>query len=115
MLNKIKCSIMLRYCPEYEKRMPKDKPGKFRAEVIISYGYWGNNTRVVASKEVNGFKNAYETARWLALKAQWFRPSWLFGCGVHYGIVPLDYQAVPGISGMSSLQSFLKEMKAEGE
>ena len=85
----IRTWLMLRYCPDYVKNMPEDKPGDFYAEAIISYGYWGNKYRVVASKTVSGYRQAYKTARWLALKAQWYRPTPLFSCGIHYGIKPV--------------------------
>lgn len=78
--------LMLRYCPDYMKNMPDDKPGRFCSEAIISTGYWGQRRCVVESREVSGFRNAYITARWLALKAQWKRPAWLFACGIHYGV-----------------------------
>lgn len=89
-INKIKQWLMRRYCPGYKENMPVDAPGRFCSEAVISYGYWGNKYRVVAEKEVNGLRQAYMTARWLALKAQWMRPELFFSCGIHYGVRPLD-------------------------
>lgn len=86
LLEGLKLRLMIRYCPEFEARMPKDEPGDWYAEAIVAYGYWGNKYRVVASKKVAGLRQAYITARWLALKAQWLRPAWLFSCGINYGV-----------------------------
>ena len=86
MIDKIKERMMLRLCPEYLKRMPEDKPGAYVAEAIVSTGYWADNHYVVASKNVAGFLAAYKTARWMALKAQFRYPAWLYDCGIHYGV-----------------------------
>jgi hypothetical protein len=86
-MNFIKQWIMLRYCPEFEAKMPEDEPGKFLAEAIITYGYWGHRSKVFSSKIVEGKRQAYITARWLALKAQWRRPTPFFDCGIYYGVV----------------------------
>lgn len=80
--------LMRKYCPDFEAKMPEDELGTFQADAIITYGYWGDKFKVVASKVVEGKKNAYMTARWLALKAQWKRPTWLNDCGISYGVKP---------------------------
>lgn len=90
LLNNLRQWLMLRYCPDYEKNMPEDKPGVYCAEAVISTGYWGNNYRTVAAKAVNGLKQAYIESRWLALTEQWRRPAWLFDCGIHYSVRALD-------------------------
>jgi hypothetical protein len=77
---------MIKKCPDYLEKMPVDKPVTYRAEAIVIYGYWGHKSAVVASKPIKGYLNAYKTARWLALKAQWFRPSWLTDCGISYRV-----------------------------
>lgn len=89
-IEKFKLWLMFRYCPDYEKNMPEDKPGMYCAEAVISTGYWGNHYRVVATKIVNGYKQAYIESRWLALVEQWRRPAWLFDCGVHYGVKRIE-------------------------
>lgn len=93
-LNRFQQWLMFRYCPSYMENMPNDKPGRYRSEAIISYGYWGNKYRVVEAKEVSGLRQAYMTARWFALKAQWKRPAWLCSCDIHYGVKPLDNENV---------------------
>jgi len=88
-MNKLQMWLMRKYCPEFEAKMPiEDKPGMWRANAIIVSGYWGIYHNVVASKRVEGLRNAYLTARWLALKAQWKRP--LSSCGINYGVEKLD-------------------------
>lgn len=89
-MNKLQMWLMRRYCPDFESKMPADEPGRYRCSAIIIWGYWGHNWKVVASKEVDGLLNAYLTARWLALKAQFRRPTWFFyDCGINYGIKKL--------------------------
>jgi hypothetical protein len=85
-MNTLQIWLMKRHCPDYEKKMPEDEPGLWQADAIIVHGYWGTRQDVVASKQVEGKRQAYMTARWLALKAQWLRPMWLFNCGINYGI-----------------------------
>lgn len=82
----LKEKLMLKHCPDYLEKMPEDKPGTYQANAIVIYGYWGHLSKVVASKTVEGYVNAYKTSRWLALKAQWKRPTWLTDCGISYGI-----------------------------
>lgn len=81
--------LMRKYCPEFEAKMPEDKPGTYQADAIVIYGYWGHLSKVVASKTVEGYVNAYKTARWLALKAQFLRPTLLTNCGISYGVKKL--------------------------
>jgi hypothetical protein len=81
-----KLQLMLKHCPEFEAKMPEDEPGIFQADAIVIHGWCGIYHDVVASKQVEGKKNAYITARWLALKAQWKRPEWFFNCGISYGV-----------------------------
>lgn len=86
--------LMIRYCPDYLEKMPEDEPGQFYARAIITTGYWGNKRHIVAEEEVQGQLLAYKTARWLALKAQWRYPEWLYRCGIHYGVQPRPPVAV---------------------
>lgn len=81
---------MSRYCPEYWEKMPQNDGADYVAEAITISGYWGNRYKVVASKRVKGRRNAYIESRWLALKAQWKRPAWLFDCGILYSITRLQ-------------------------
>jgi hypothetical protein len=85
-MNKLQMLLMRKYCPEFNARMPEDEPGIFEASAIVVSGSLGTHLDIVASKRVEGKKNAYITARWLALKAQWKRPSWLFDCGICYRV-----------------------------
>lgn len=88
-MNSLKIWLMRRYCPDYEKSMPADEPGVWHAAAIIVWGYWGNKVKIVATKDVEGLREAYMTSRWLALKAQWRYPTWLYNCSIHYGVKKL--------------------------
>jgi hypothetical protein len=86
-MNKIKQWLMKKYCPNYEAEMPKeDDDNTYFAEAIMVWGVFGHRSDVVATKRVKGLRQAYIEARWLALKAQWMRPNWLFNCGINYGV-----------------------------
>jgi hypothetical protein len=86
-MNRLQLWLMRRYCPKFDEGMPKEDDHElWVAEAIVVFGYWGTPRRVVAAKEVRGYQQAYRTARWLALKADWLRPEWLFHCGIMYGV-----------------------------
>jgi hypothetical protein len=92
-MNKLQLWLMNKYCPDFQAKMPEDEPGNWRATAIVVSGYFGHRHKVVAKKEVFGLRNAYITARWLALKAQWKRPEFFCNCGISYGVEKLDLTA----------------------
>lgn len=93
-MNKLQMWLMNRYCPEFQAKMPEDEPGMWRASAIVVHGAWGIYHDVVAAKRVYGLRNAYLTARWLALKAQWKRPSFLSNSGINYGVEKLELNSI---------------------
>jgi hypothetical protein len=85
MIDKLKEWLMLKYCPKYESKRPMDYDLKeYDAEVILIWGYWGHKSAVIDCKRVVGLQKAYTTVRWMALKADWKNPEWLFTCGIDY-------------------------------
>lgn len=78
-----KTALLKRYCPGYEEGMPEDAPGRYRASALASRGA---SLHTVSEKVVEGYASAYREARWLALKAQFFRPRPFFDCGIHYAV-----------------------------
>jgi nucleoside phosphorylase len=86
MINIIKEYLMTKYCPKYVESMPIENDNlSYQCEAIILYGYWGHKEKIVYTKVAIGKINAYKTARWLALKAQFYRPKFFFDCGINYG------------------------------
>lgn len=86
-MNKFKLWLMKRYCPEYQEKMPtEDDDNHYEAVAYVVWGSLGQCQREVACKRVVGLRNAYIEARWLALKAHFVRPGWLFDCGISYGV-----------------------------
>jgi hypothetical protein len=86
-MTNIKEYLMIKYCPNYLDEIPTTDDNKeYDAHAIVVYGYWGHKHKIVSTKRVTGIINAYKTARWLALKAQFYRPSFLFDCGINYAV-----------------------------
>ena len=88
-MNKLQMWLMRKYCPEFEEKMPSDEPGTYQADAYVTWGYWGNHSAVVESRVVEGYRDAYLVARWMALKAQFWRPQWFMDTGIHYGVKAL--------------------------
>ena len=60
-------------CPRFEEDMPKDdEPGEWVACALLRT-YCGRSE--ISTVSVTGLKNAYEIARWLALKLDFTAPS----------------------------------------
>ena len=55
-----------RMCPNYLENMPEDKPGTYIAEGFL----WSQSVAgktMILTERVDGLREAYKTARWLAL------------------------------------------------
>lgn len=66
----MKTLICILCCPNYFADMPReDKPGEWLACAIIDSPF--RNGGEVETRKVSGLLNAYKTARWIALKADW--------------------------------------------
>jgi hypothetical protein len=55
-------------CPRFHEDMPEDKGGMWVA-CSLKVSFCGRSERDTV--EVEGLRNAYEVARWLALKLDW--------------------------------------------
>lgn len=65
-MNWFKRALMHLMCPEYSKAMPRDEPGVWVA-VALKFTEFNPQGREVEKKLVVGLREAYRTARWLAL------------------------------------------------
>ena len=69
-------------CPNFKQDRPaEDKPGKWMAVAVLKMPFSGE--REVFTREVEGLFNAYEVARWLALKLDRTAPAVY---GVNWGV-----------------------------
>ena len=90
-MKRIKLWLMGKFCPSFYFNVPfYDDKILYLVETILIHGYWGHKRTVVYSRHIIGAKSAYLEARWLALKADFRYPNWLYNCGVHYGIKEID-------------------------
>lgn len=88
-MNRLQMWLMRKYCPDFEAKMPEDAPGRYEVAAIIRGGYWGFYWKQINTEIVEGRRHAYLRARWLALKAQFWRPQWLEDTGINYWIKEL--------------------------
>lgn len=85
--NGLKLYLMNKYCPMLWMSYPSfDNDKQYAASSAMLYGYFGHRTCTIKSKKIKGIKQAYLTARWLALVADFRYPSWLYDCGIRYEI-----------------------------
>jgi hypothetical protein len=62
----------------------------YEASAILIHGYWGTRHTKVARRTVRGRKRAYRTARWLAIRACFRYPAWMYNVGIAYRISSKD-------------------------